>query len=118
MVVLALVASTTSRAGAPSLDLALGYAGIVTLGHAAFYGLGAYAAGILAVRVTGDPLAGLVFATVLAALPHVILAGFVLGLSTRKVGESLLAILGRPVSASTVIGAATQPALPDSACAL
>lgn len=51
-----------------SLDLALGYAGIVTLGQAAFYGLGAYAAGILSVRVTGDPLAGLVFATVLAAV--------------------------------------------------
>ncbi len=50
-----------------SLDLALGYAGIVTLGHAAFYGVGAYAAGILSVRLTGDPLAGLVFATVVAA---------------------------------------------------
>jgi putative transposase len=33
---------------------------------------------------------------------RVILAGFVLGLSTRKVGETLLALLGRPVSASTV----------------
>ena len=31
-----------------------------------------------------------------------ILAGFVLGLSTRKVGETLLALLGRTVSASTV----------------
>ena len=33
-----------------SLDLVLGYAGIVTLGHAAFFGFGAYVAGILAVR--------------------------------------------------------------------
>ena len=32
-----------------SLDLILGYTGIVTLGHAAYYGIGAYAAGILAV---------------------------------------------------------------------
>ena len=31
-----------------SLDLILGYAGIVSLGHAAFFGLGAYAAGLLA----------------------------------------------------------------------
>jgi len=31
-----------------SLDLVLGYAGIVTLGHAAFFGTGAYTAGILA----------------------------------------------------------------------
>jgi putative transposase len=35
-------------------------------------------------------------------IDRVILAGFVLGLSTRKVGETLLAILGRKVSASTV----------------
>jgi transposase-like protein len=35
-------------------------------------------------------------------IDRLILAGFVLGLSTRKVGETLLALLGRPVSASTV----------------
>jgi putative transposase len=37
-----------------------------------------------------------------AEIDRAILAGFVLGLSTRKVGEVLLALLGRPVSASTV----------------
>lgn len=42
-----------------SLDLILGYAGIVSLGHAAFLGMGAYAAGLLARHVTADPLAGL-----------------------------------------------------------
>src|ERR1700758_4751311 len=35
-------------------------------------------------------------------IDRVILAGFVLGLSTRKVGETLLALLGRKVSATTV----------------
>lgn len=35
-------------------------------------------------------------------IDRVILAGFVLGLSTRKVGETLLAMLGRPISAETV----------------
>lgn len=35
-------------------------------------------------------------------IDRVILAGFVLGLSTRKVGETLLALLGRSVSAATV----------------
>jgi len=35
-------------------------------------------------------------------IDRVILAGFVLGLSTRKVGETLLALLGRPISAATV----------------
>ncbi len=51
-----------------SLDLILGYAGIVSLGHAAFFGLGAYAAALLAKHVTGDPWIGLAVATVAAAL--------------------------------------------------
>ena len=51
-----------------SLDLILGYGGIVTLGHAAYFGLGAYAAGVFAIRVTGDPLLGLVVAAVGAGL--------------------------------------------------
>jgi transposase-like protein len=37
-----------------------------------------------------------------AEIDRVILAGFVLGLSTRKVGEAPLAILGQKVSATTV----------------
>ena len=51
-----------------SLDLILGYGGIVTLGHAAYFGLGAYAAGVFAIRVTGEPLLGLVIAGVGAGL--------------------------------------------------
>jgi branched-chain amino acid transport system permease protein len=42
-----------------SLDLILGYAGIVSLGHAAFFGLGAYAAGIASRAGWGEPLSGL-----------------------------------------------------------
>ncbi len=42
-----------------SLDLILGYAGIVSLGHAAFLGFGAYAAGLVALHLTSDPLTGL-----------------------------------------------------------
>jgi len=38
---------------AVTLDLILGYAGIVSLGHAAFFGLGAYTAGLLAVHGWG-----------------------------------------------------------------
>jgi branched-chain amino acid transport system permease protein len=45
-----------------SLDLILGYAGIITLGHAAFFGVGAYAAGILSVHGWHEPLTGLLFA--------------------------------------------------------
>jgi branched-chain amino acid transport system permease protein len=50
-----------------SLDLILGYAGIVSLGHAAFFGLGAYTAGLLAVHGWGEPLTGLVCAAAVAA---------------------------------------------------
>ena len=42
-----------------SLDLILGYAGIVSLGHAAFFGFGAYAAALFAKHVMPDPLVGL-----------------------------------------------------------
>lgn len=34
-----------------SLDLILGYAGIITLGHSAFFGIGAYVAGILSAKL-------------------------------------------------------------------
>jgi branched-chain amino acid transport system permease protein len=51
-----------------SLDLILGYAGIISLGHAAFFGLGAYAAGLMCKHVTPDPLAGLAVAIAVAAV--------------------------------------------------
>jgi branched-chain amino acid transport system permease protein len=49
---------------AVSLDLVLGYAGIVSLGHAAFFGLGAYTAALFAKHVMPDPLVGLAVAIV------------------------------------------------------
>src|SRR6202041_428742 len=50
-----------------SLDLILGYAGIVSLGHAAFFGIGAYAAGLLALHgIIIEPLGALVAAGFLA----------------------------------------------------
>jgi branched-chain amino acid transport system permease protein len=51
-----------------SLDLIVGYGGIVTLGHSAYFGVGAYPAGSRAVRVHGDPLLGLAAAALAAAL--------------------------------------------------
>ncbi len=50
-----------------SLDLILGLAGIVSLGQAAFLGLGAYAAGVLADAGYADPTLGLVVAALAAA---------------------------------------------------
>jgi branched-chain amino acid transport system permease protein len=55
-----------------SLDLILGFTGIVSLGHAAFFGMGAYSAALFAKLVMPDPLVGLAVgvstATVLGAL--------------------------------------------------
>src|ERR1700745_2098139 len=46
-----------------SLDLILGYAGIVSLGHAAFFGIGAYGAGLLAVHgIVTEPVIALIMA--------------------------------------------------------
>lgn len=52
---------------AVSLDLALGYAGILTVGHAAFFGCGAYAAGLLAKHGWGEPFSGLLLALLVCA---------------------------------------------------
>lgn len=49
-----------------SVDLVLGYAGIITLGHAMFFGIGAYAAGLITKAGWGEPLTGLVFASAIA----------------------------------------------------
>ncbi len=51
-----------------SLDLILGYAGIASLGHAAFFGLGAYVAGLLGKHGWPDPLLGLAAAAAAASL--------------------------------------------------
>ncbi|MCR8959599.1 branched-chain amino acid ABC transporter permease [Variovorax sp. S2] len=53
---------------AMSLDLILGYTGIVSLGHAAFFGFGAYTAALFAKLVMPDPTVGLLVATVLSAM--------------------------------------------------
>jgi branched-chain amino acid transport system permease protein len=51
-----------------SLDLILGYAGIVSLGHAAFFGFGAYAAGLISKWGWGEPLTGLLISGAAAGL--------------------------------------------------
>ena len=60
-----------------SLDLIVGYAGIITLGHSAYFGLGAYVAGILAAKAgVTDPMVQLAAAAV---------AGAFLGLTTGAI---------------------------------
>jgi branched-chain amino acid transport system permease protein len=60
-----------------SADLVLGYAGIVTLGQAAFFGTGGYTAGILAAHGWGEPVTGLLAAALAAAFVG-LLSGFVI----------------------------------------
>jgi branched-chain amino acid transport system permease protein len=53
---------------AMSLDLILGYNGIVSLGHAAFFGMGAYTAALFAKHLHPDPLSGLLVAVVFSGV--------------------------------------------------
>jgi branched-chain amino acid transport system permease protein len=53
---------------AVSVDLILGYAGIITLGHAMFFGIGAYTAGLLTKTGWGEPLTGVLAAAAAAGL--------------------------------------------------
>lgn len=69
-----------------SLDLLVGYAGIVTLGHAGLFGMGGYAAGILSVHGVTDPIFTALCAMILAAL-----TGLVFGFAMlRTKGLTLL----------------------------
>ena len=78
-----------------SLDLILGYAGIVSLGHAAFFGVGAYSAGLLAKHYWGEPLAGLILAAAAAgivgyAMSHIVVRFRHLALIMLTLGLGLL----------------------------
>ena len=52
-----------------SLDLILGYAGIITLGHAAYFGAGAYATGMLSAHLGwGEPITAMLFGGLVAGI--------------------------------------------------
>jgi branched-chain amino acid transport system permease protein len=75
------------------LNLLMGYAGQISLGHAAFYGLGAYTSGILTATFKVDPLlallAGLILSglvAVLVGIPALRLRGFYLAMATLGFG--------------------------------
>jgi branched-chain amino acid transport system permease protein len=69
-----------------SIDLILGYAGIITLGQSAFFGAGAYAAGLLAAHGWGEPLSGLVAGGLVGAALGAVSGAIIL----RTQGLSLL----------------------------
>jgi branched-chain amino acid transport system permease protein len=80
-----------------SLDLILGYAGIISLGHAAFFGIGAYAAGLLAKHeIITEPVvalfaAGLVASALGFATSFLVLRGSDLTRLMVTLGVSLVA---------------------------
>ena len=76
-----------------SFDLLLGYGGIVTLGHAAYFGAGAYTAGLLAKYGWGEPLSALAIAGVVAGVLGAAAGAIIL----RTKGLTLL-MLGMAVS--------------------
>ncbi|HEY2183544.1 MAG TPA: branched-chain amino acid ABC transporter permease [Xanthobacteraceae bacterium] len=63
-----------------SLDLIVGYAGLVSLGHAAYFGFGSYTAGLISKWGWGEPLTGLFIAAaaagVLGYITSVVIARF------------------------------------------
>lgn len=80
-----------------SLDLLLGYTGIVTLGHAAYYGAGAYTAGLLAVAGWTEPLTGLVAGAAVAATLGALSGAVILrtsGLALLMLGLATTLLLG------------------------
>jgi branched-chain amino acid transport system permease protein len=89
-----------------SLDLVLGFAGIITLGQGAFYGTGAYAAGIYAIHVSQEPLSGLVVAAASAALVGVV-SGLVIlrthGLTQLMLTLAFATLLGEAANKASFI---------------
>jgi len=78
-----------------SLDLLVGYAGLVSLGHAAFFGMGAYTAGLIAKHYWGEPLSVLLISGISAgvlgyAMSHVIVRFRHLALIMLTLGFGLL----------------------------
>lgn len=75
-----------------SVDLVWGYAGILTFGHAAFYGLGAYLMGIITTELSlpSIGLLGLLLAFVVPALIGIVVAGI---LFSRGISEEYFTII-------------------------
>lgn len=72
---------------AVSVNIVFGYLGYVSFGHAAFFGLGAYSAGLLATKLGLNYWAGLP----LAVLPGVLL-GMLVGVASLRLGGAYFAI--------------------------
>ncbi|GAA1028117.1 hypothetical protein GCM10009557_11950 [Virgisporangium ochraceum] len=70
------------------LNLATGYTGLLSIGHSAFFGLGAYTTGVLVMRYGWDPLY-----TIGPALVLCFVVGFVIGLPALRIRGLYLALV-------------------------
>jgi len=74
-----------------SLDLIVGYSGIITLGHAAFFGVGAYTCGILSVRFhLTDPVVSLLISAMVSAVLGLITGAIIL--RTKRLTQLMLTL--------------------------
>ncbi len=91
-----------------SLDLAVGYGGIDTLGQGAFYGVGGYAAAFWALNVTGEPISGLIVGGAVAGLLGLIAGPIILrtrGLTLIMITLAISSMLGEfAVTAKSITG--------------
>lgn len=80
-----------------SLDLAVGYGGIDTLGQGAFFGVGGYAAAFWALHVTSEPISGLFIGAAASALLGVVAGSVILrtrGLTLIMITLAITSMLG------------------------
>lgn len=94
-----LAVATLEAVLAVSLNLVLGYGGLISLGHAAFYGLGAYSAALLALRLGAPFVLTLPTAAVASGLfgwlfarPILHLRGHYFAMATLALGEGLVLV--------------------------
>jgi branched-chain amino acid transport system permease protein len=85
---------------AVSLDLLMGYAGQISVGHAAFFAVGAYASGILTTKYGWAPMAALAAGVVLSALlawgvgrPVLALKEYYLAMATLALNEIIVTLI-------------------------
>jgi len=83
-----------------SLNLLLGYTGQLSLGHAAFFGIGAYATGLLTVKLEWSPWIGLLASAVLPAI-----AGYVIGRLALKLRGAYFVLLTISFAVLLTVGA-------------
>ena len=98
-----------------SLDLALGYGGIDSLGHVAFFGMGAYVAGLFAMHVSSEPILGLCVAAAAGALTGLLTGPLVLrtrGLTVVMLTLAVATMLQQLANANAVKPSVETPRIP------